>query len=122
MINEDDPDLRLPDPPDEGPDLQGIEALRPLRYSERPKSRPIAWKWFLLWLVVGLAAFWLFAFLVVWLAEYAIAYAFAGIGVGGFVAVAGFLLVRLYLRLNSASHPLPRRRRARKEFDDFPFD
>jgi hypothetical protein len=122
MTNDDDPDLGLPEPPDEGLALQGIEALRPLRYSERRKSPAIAWKWFLLWLVVGLTAFWSFAFLVVWLAEYAIAYAFAGIGVGGFVAVAGFLLVRLYLRLNSASQPLPRRRRVRKEFDDLPFD
>jgi hypothetical protein len=122
MINEDDPDPRLPEPPDEGPDLQGTEARRPLRYSERPKSPAVAWQWFLLWLVVGLAGLWSFAFLVVWLGQYALVHAFAALGIGGFVAVAGFLLVRMYLWLNSERRPLPRRRRIRKEFDDLPFD
>jgi len=119
-MTNDDPDLRLPEPPDREPDLQGIEALRPLRYSERPKASAISWKFFLLWLVLGVAALWSFAFLIVWLGTYLLPYAFAVLGVGGFVAVVGLLLVRLYLRLNPDHRPLPRRRRARREFHDPP--
>lgn len=117
MTNEDDLRLgpELPEPLEEEPEVMPIEGIRPLSYSERRKSAPIAWKPFLLWLVLGLALFWSFAFLLVWLGVYA----FGGVVVlGG--GVGALFFVRMYLRMNSDRPPLPRRRRFRKERDDPP--
>src|SRR5262249_18065750 len=104
MIDEDDLPAEpwRPEPPDDELGVFQIEDFRSLRGNDPRKSPSIDWKTFLLWLALGLAAFWSFALLVVWLVIQLFADVRTGFPFGIPLAAIALFFVWIYFRMSSS--------------------